>query len=143
MENQLLEQICENMTAEIPECMFTKRQDEMVQDYDYRLRSQGLDLDTYLKYLGQDKESFKETFKDGAEKQVKVSVALRAIITAENIEASEDEINAEAEKIGSQYGMDAEQVKRFFPRISLQRMLSATRPLILLLAAPLLSNQYF
>ena len=115
MENQLLEQICENMTAEIPECMFTKRQDEMVQDYDYRLRSQGLDLDTYLKYLGQDKESFKETFKDGAEKQVKVSVALRAIITAENIEASEDEINAEAEKIGSQYGMDAEQVKKVLP----------------------------
>lgn len=112
MENQLLEQICENMEVEIPECMFTKRQDEMVQDYSYRLRSQGLDLDTYLKYLGQDMDSFKETFKDGAEKQVKVAIALRAIIEAENIEASEEDINAEAEKIGAQYGMDAEQVKK-------------------------------
>lgn len=112
MENQLLEQICENMEVEIPECMFTKRQDEMVQDYSYRLRSQGLDLDTYLKYLGQDMDSFKETFKDGAEKQVKVAIALRAIIEAENIEATEDDINAEAEKIGAQYGMDAEQVKK-------------------------------
>lgn len=112
MENQLLEQICENMEVEIPECMFTKRQDEMVQDYSYRLRSQGLDLDTYLKYLGQDIDSFKETFKDGAEKQVKVAIALRAIIEAENIEATEEDINAEAEKIGAQYGMDAEQVKK-------------------------------
>lgn len=112
MENQLLEQICENMEVEIPECMFTKRQDEMVQDYSYRLRSQGLDLDTYLKYLGQDMDSFKETFKDGAEKQVKVAIALRAIIEAESIEATEEDINAEAEKIGAQYGMDAEQVKR-------------------------------
>lgn len=112
MENQLLEQICENMEVEIPECMFTKRQNEMVQDYSYRLRSQGLDLDTYLKYLGQDMDSFKETFKDGAEKQVKVAIALRAIIEAENIEATEEDINAEAEKIGAQYGMDAEQVKK-------------------------------
>lgn len=112
MENQLLEQICENMEVEIPECMFTKRQDEMVQDYSYRLRSQGLDLDTYLKYLGQDMDSFKETFKDGAEKQVKVAIALRAIIEAENIEATEEDINAEAENIGAQYGMDAEQVKK-------------------------------
>ncbi len=115
MENQLLEQICNNMTVEIPECMFAKRQDEMAQEYDYRLRSQGLDLDTYLKYLGQDMDSFKETFKEGAEKQVKVSVALKAIISAENIEASDEDINAEAEKIGAQYGMDAEQVKKVLP----------------------------
>lgn len=115
MENQLLEQISNNMTVEIPECMFAKRQDEMAQEYDYRLRSQGLDLDTYLKYLGQDMDSFKETFKEGAEKQVKVSVALKAIISAENIEASDEDINAEAEKIGAQYGMDAEQVKKVLP----------------------------
>ena len=115
MENDLLEQICNNMEVEIPECMFTQRQDEMLKDYEYRLQSQGLNLDTYLQYIGQDKESFKETFKDGAEKQVKVSIALRAIIEAEKIEASDDDINAEAEKIGTQYGMDAEQVKKILP----------------------------
>lgn len=115
MENDLLEQICNNMEVEIPECMFTQRQDEMLKDYEYRLQSQGLNLDTYLQYIGQDKESFKETFKDGAEKQVKISIALRAIIEAEKIEASDDDINAEAEKIGTQYGMDAEQVKKILP----------------------------
>lgn len=115
MENDLLEQICNNMEVEIPECMFTKRQDEMLKDYEYRLQSQGLNLDTYLQYIGQDKDTFRETFKDGAEKQVKVSIALRAIIEAENIEASEEDINAEAEKIGAQYGMDADQVKKILP----------------------------
>lgn len=115
MENQLLEQITDNMKAEIPECMFAKRCDEMVQDYSYRLQMQGLDLNTYLQYLGQDMNSFKETFKEAAEKQVKVSVALRAIIEAEKIEATDEDIDKEAAKIGEQYGMDAEQVKKAIP----------------------------
>ena len=115
MENQLLEQITDNMKAEIPECMFAKRCDEMVQDYSYRLQMQGLDLNTYLQYLGQDMDSFKETFKEAAEKQIKVSVALRAIIEAEKIEATDEDIDKEAAKIGEQYGMDAEQVKKAIP----------------------------
>ena len=115
MENQLLEQITDNMKAEIPECMFAKRSDEMVQDYSYRLQMQGLDLNTYLKYLGQDMDSFKETFKEAAVKQVKISIALRAIIEAEKIEATEEDIDKEASKIGEQYGMDAEQVKKAVP----------------------------
>lgn len=115
LENQLLEQVVEGMEAEIPECMFAKRTDEMIQDYAYRLQMQGLDLETYLKYMGQDMDTFKASFKDGAEKQVKVSIALAAIIDAENIEVTDEEIDAEAAKIGEQYGMDAEQVKKAVP----------------------------
>lgn len=115
LENQLLEQVVENMEVEIPECMFTKRTDEMVQEYNYRLQMQGLNLETYLQYMGQDMDTFKESFKEGAEKQVKVSVALAAIMDAENIEVSDEEIDAEAAKIGEQYGMDAEQVKKAVP----------------------------
>ncbi len=115
LENQLLEQVVENMEAEIPECMFTKRTDEMIQEYSYRLQMQGLNLETYLQYMGQDMDTFKESFKEGAEKQVKVSVALAAIMEAENIEVSDEEIDAEASKIGEQYGMDADQVKNAVP----------------------------
>lgn len=115
LENQLLEQVVENMEVEIPECMFTKRTDEMVQEYSYRLQMQGLNLETYLQYMGQDMETFKASFKEGAEKQVKVSVALAAIMDAENIEVSDEEIDAEAAKIGEQYGMDADQVKKAVP----------------------------
>jgi len=115
LENQLLEQVVENMEAEIPECMFAKRTDEMIQEYGYRLQMQGLDLETYLKYMGQDMDTFKASFKDGAEKQVKVSVALAAIMEAENIDVTDEEIDAQAAKIGEQYGMDAEQVKKAVP----------------------------
>lgn len=115
LENQILEQVVENMEVEIPECMFTKRTDEMVQEYNYRLQMQGLNLETYLQYMGQDMDTFKESFKEGAEKQVKVSVALAAIMEAENIEVSDEEIDAEAAKIGEQYGMDVDQVKKAVP----------------------------
>ncbi len=100
------------MEVEIPECMFAQRNDEMLQEYSYQLQNSGIDLDTYLQYMGQDKETFKASLREGAEKQVKLSLALTAVISAEKIEPTEDEINTEAEKIGSSYGMDAEQVKK-------------------------------
>ncbi len=112
IENQLLDQVVEGMEAEIPECMFEQRNEEMMQEYSYQLQNSGLNLDTYLQYMGQDKETFKASLREGAEKQVKLSLALTAIIKAESIEPSEDEINEEAAKIGANYGMDAEQVKK-------------------------------
>ncbi len=115
LENQLLEQVVENMEVEIPECMFANRTNEMVQEYSYRLQMQGLDLNTYLQYMGQDMDTFKASFKEGAEKQVKVSVALAAIMDAENIEVTDEEIDAEIAKIAEQYGMEAEQIKNAIP----------------------------
>ncbi len=111
-ENKLLDLVVEGIEAEIPEVMFTKRQDEMLQDYAYRLQMQGIDLNTYLQYMGQDTESFKASMRESAEKQVKVSMALRAIIEAEKLDATEEELAAEAAKLGEQYGMDAEQVRK-------------------------------
>lgn len=114
-ENQLIEQVVENMECEVPECMFNNRTDEMIQDYSYRLQMQGIDLNTYLTYLGQDMDSFKASFREGAEKQVKSSIALEAIVKAENIEATDDEIDAEVAKLAEQYQMDAEQIKNAVP----------------------------
>lgn len=114
-ENQLIEQVVDNMEVEIPECMINNRCDEMVQDYSYRLQMQGLDLDTYLSYMGQDREAFKASFIEGAKKQVEASVALTAIIEAENIEATEEEIDAEIAKLAEQYQMEAEQIKNAVP----------------------------
>lgn len=114
-ENQILEQVCENMEVEIPECMFTQKCDEMVQDYAYRLQMQGLDLNTYLQYLGQTMDQFKEQFMEGAKQQVKSKLALDAIVKAENIEASEDEIEAEINKLAEQYNMEADKIKAAVP----------------------------
>lgn len=114
-ENQILEQVCENMEVEIPECMFTQKCDEMVQDYAYRLQMQGLDLNTYLQYLGQTMDQFKEQFMEGAKQQVKSKLALDAIVKAENIEASEEEIEAEVNKLAEQYNMEADKIKAAVP----------------------------
>lgn len=115
LENQLLEQAIDGMEAEIPEVMFTRRADEMINDYAYRLQAQGIDLQTYLQYMGQDMDAFRATFKDGAEKQVKASLVLDAIVAAEKLEATEDEISAEIDKLAQQYGMEAEQINKAVP----------------------------
>lgn len=114
-ENQLIEQVVENMECEVPECMFDHRTDEMIQDYSYRLQMQGIDLNTYLSYLGQDMDSFKASFRSGAENQVKASIALETIVDAEKIEATEEEIDAEIAKLAEQYQMEAEQIKNAVP----------------------------
>ena len=115
-ENQLLEQVVENMEVEIPECMNKQKCDEMIQDYSYRLQMQGLDLNTYLQYLGQTMEQFREQFMDGAKQQVKVKLALDAIVKAENIEATEEEIAEEIAKLAEQYNMEADKIKAAVPQ---------------------------
>lgn len=115
-ENQLLEQVCDNMEVEIPECMFDQKCDEMIQDYAYRLQMQGIDLNTYLGYLGQTPEQFKSQFMDGAKQQVKTQIALDAIVEAEKLEATEDEINAEIDKLAAQYDMEADKIKAAVPQ---------------------------
>lgn len=120
-ENQLLEQVVENMEAEIPEVMFSQKCDDMMNDYSYRLQMQGIDLNTYLGYLGQTVEQFKTQFMDGAKQQVKVELAINAIIDAENINATEEEIDAEVAKLAEQYGMEADQIKKAVPAENIAR----------------------
>ena len=115
LENELVEKVVENMECEVPECMFEQRVNEMLQDYGYRLQMQGIDLNTYLQYMGQDMEQFKETFREGAESQVKASIALEAIVEAEKLDATEEEINAEIDTLAEQYQMEAEQIKKAVP----------------------------
>lgn len=110
-ENQILEQLVDVMDAEIPECMYNSQADEMIQDYAYRLQMQGLSLEMYLEYLGQTPEQFREQFLEGATQRVKTRLALEAVIKAEDISATEDEIAAEVTKLAGQYNMEEDQIK--------------------------------
>ena len=114
-ENALLDKIVEKMEVEVPECMNTQKADELVQDYAYRLQMQGIDLNTYLQYLGQSIEDFRAQFVEGAKKQVLVGLALEAIAKAENLEATEEDIEEQVKKLAEQYDMDAEQIKAAVP----------------------------
>ena len=131
-ENQLLEQVCDNMEVEIPECMFDQKCDEMIQDYAYRLQMQGIDLNTYLGYLGQTQEQFKAQFMDGAKQQVKTQIALDAIVEAEKLEATEDEINAEIDKLAAQYDMEADKIKAAVPQDQIAKDVTTKKAVVLI-----------
>ena len=111
VENRLLDALIENMEVEIPESMFDAEVENELREYDMQLRSNGLDLNTYFKYTGQDLDKLRENFRPRAEKAVKVRLALEAIVKAEGIVASEEEIEAEYKKMAEMYSMEIEKVK--------------------------------
>ena len=111
MEDKLVEALIEKLEADIPEPMFVAETENFVRDYDTRLRSQGLDLNTYFKYTGMTLDSLREQMRPQAERQVKARLALEKIAVLENVEVSEEDINAEYEKIAAAYGIELDQVK--------------------------------
>ena len=113
--NDLLEQVANGIEAEIPPVMIEKEAEEMAEEFAYRLQMQGLDLNTYLKYTGMDKDKLLENYKTPAENQVKLKLALEAVVKAENIEATESDLDAEYEKLAKAYNMEVDAVKKAVP----------------------------
>ncbi len=110
-EDKMIDEVIANMEAEIPEVMYENRIDESVREYEYRLSAQGLDLNTYLQYTGMTMEDFRKGFKEQAEKQVKIRLALEEIVKTEDIKPSDEEIEEEYNKMASAYNMEVEKVK--------------------------------
>ena len=115
VENDLVQQIVDSIKGEIPEAMFENRLNQSVEEFAYRLQSQGLDLNTYLKYTNSTIDDFKASFRPQAEGQVKFRLALEKIVELEKIEATEEDINAQIEKMAKDYGMEVEQIKAAVP----------------------------
>ena len=111
VENKLVEALMEKLEAEIPEVMFDIETENFVRDYDTRLRSQGLDLNTYFRYTGMTLDQLREQMRPQAVNQVKARLALEKIAALENVEVSEEDVNGEYEKIAAAYGIELEQVK--------------------------------
>ena len=117
--NDLLEEVVKGMEVDVPAVMIEAEIDNIVDNFNYRLQSQGLDLNTYLSYTGMEMDKFREGYKENAEAQVKLSLAIEAIVKAENIEATEEEVNAEYDNLAKTYNMDVEAVKKAIPAESL------------------------
>ena len=111
VENALVDQVIESMEGEIPQAMYDNRMDEMVNEYRYRLQQQGLQLEMYLQYLNQTMAQFRDSFKEQAEKQVKIRLALEAVAAAEGIVASDEDFDAEVKRIADQYKMEEDRVR--------------------------------
>lgn len=110
-ETALATQLADLIKGEIPEAMFENAVNDQVNSFDQRLRMQGLQLEQYLQFTGMSMEDFRANFRPQAELQVKVRLALEAIVKKENIEVTDEEINAEYQKMAEQYNMDVDKIK--------------------------------
>jgi len=111
VENQILETLIGLVEGEIPEEMYENEVEESINNFAYRLQSQGLNLETYLKYTGMDVNALKEQFMPQSEKQVKLRLALEKIAALEGLEPTEEELNAEYENLAKMYDMEADKIK--------------------------------
>ena len=91
--------------------MFENEVDRMLQEFEQRLQMQGMNLELYFQFSGQNEQALRDQMKEEAEQRVRGSLTLEAIGKAENIEASEEEVNEELEKMSSQYNMTVENIR--------------------------------
>lgn len=127
VENDLVDQVIGTIEGDIPDAMYESRLDELVRDFEYRLQQQGLKLEMYLQYMGQTMETFRASFKEQAEKQVKIRLALEAVAAQEKIEASQEDFEAEMQRIADAYKMEVEKVKELVSEAEVKKDLAVNK----------------
>ena len=110
-ETEVLDAVMNNSKVEIPEIMVTDEVDRLYNNYSSQMSGQGFTFDQYLQAVGQTVEDFKAQMRPDAQRNVFVSLVLDAIAKKENLEVTEDEVNAEYESLSTQYGMPVDQIK--------------------------------
>ena len=141
LHNTLLEEVAKGIKAEIPDAMIEKTIDDDVNEYSYRLQSQGLKLETYLKYTGMDIKGFREGFKERAETQVRLNLALEKIIEKEKIEVTEEDIEAEYKKYADAYNMDIDTIKKAVSAESLKPELASRKAIDLIVDSAVVTEE--
>ena len=131
VDDQIANKLMELVEGEIPDAMYDNQANEMVRDFDMRLRSQGMDIDTYMQYMGMDKNALKDMYREEAEKRVKLRLALETIAKKENIEVTDADLDEEYSKMAEAYKMDVEKVKAAVPAESLTEDLKVQKALAL------------
>jgi trigger factor len=112
LRDSLVEKAAENAQVEIPEVMVTSEVNRMLQEFEQRLQMQGMNLELYFQFSGQDENALREQMKEEAVNRVRVALTLEAIVKAENIEATDEDVNAELEKMAGMYNMTVDNIKQ-------------------------------
>lgn len=112
MKDTLVEKATENTEIDIPQSMINTEVDRMLEEFGQRLQSQGMTMDMYYQFAQTDEDGMKKQFQDDAEKRVRMNLTLEAISNAENLEASEEEVNQEIEKMAEMYQRSADEIKQ-------------------------------
>ncbi|MCM3587635.1 trigger factor [Mesobacillus maritimus] len=111
VQDTLVEKAAENAEIDIPEVMVESEVDRMVSEFEQRLQMQGMNLELYFQFSGQDEAALRAQMQEDAGKRVRVNLTLEAIAQAENIEVTEEDVNAELENMSSAYNMTVDQIK--------------------------------
>lgn len=110
-EDAVIDALCQNVEGEIPECMYENKTKENIDSFAQRIGQQGIDLDTYLMYMGMDKAIFESQMRERAVADVKIDLAVEKIIELEGIKASDEAIAEEYNKMAEMYQIDLEKLK--------------------------------
>ncbi|PRO64927.1 trigger factor [Alkalicoccus urumqiensis] len=112
MKDTLVEKATENASIDLPQAMIDTEIDRMLQEFSQRLQSQGMSLDMYYQFAQTDEEGMKEQFREDAEKRVRMNMTLAAIAEAENLEATEEDVNQELENMAEMYQRPVDEIKQ-------------------------------
>ena len=114
-EDAVMEQAAANITAEIPDAMVENQCRQFLDNFKMQIAQQGIPYEQYMQITGMDEAKLLEDAKEPALRQVKMDLTVAAIIKAENLEATDEEVEAEYKKLAEQYNMDIEMVKKYLP----------------------------
>ncbi|MEZ2716835.1 trigger factor [Niallia circulans] len=112
VRDTVVEKASENAKVDIPSAMIDTEIDRMMSEFEQRLQMQGMNLELYFQFSGQDEAALKDQMKEDAEKRVRSNLTLEAIVAAENIEVTEEEVNAELENMSQMYNMPVDAIKQ-------------------------------
>ena len=114
-EDALMQKVAEGIECEIPDDMVTMQSQRMVENFKQQLATQGIPFDQYAKMTGMTEEALVKESVEPATRQVRMDLAVAAIIKEEGLEASDEEVEAEMKNIAEKYGMDLESIKKYLP----------------------------
>ena len=113
-EDAVIEKIIEGATMEIPDAMVETQAERMVDEFAQRLQMQGLSMEQYMQFTGGNVQAMVEQSKPQALKRIQSRLVLDAVVAAENLTATDEEVNAELAKMAEQYNMEVEKLKEMF-----------------------------
>lgn len=127
VDNQIIDKLVGLVQAEIPEAMYENRINEDMRDFSYRLQSQGMNIETYMKYTGLDEDAVRKQFRPQAERQVKLRLALEKIAEMEAVKVSDEDVEGEYKKIADGYKVEVEKVKKIIAQADIEKDLAVEK----------------
>lgn len=113
-EDAIIEKVIANAEMDVPEVMYDNRVDDLIAEYEQNMKMQGLTLDAYCKFSGQTVEDLKKQLRPMAKNSVDAKLVIDQIVKDENIEATDEDVQAQIKKYADQYGLEPEKIAQYY-----------------------------